>query len=70
MTFDPKLTKYIPSDPTQNRFIFPTSIMVKYITKDRVGISSMGWVKKIHITFLQVQIVGKAHVLWSTFILN
>ena len=25
MTFDPKLKKYIPSDPTQNRFIFPTS---------------------------------------------
>ena len=29
MTFDPKLKKYIPSDPTQNRFIFPTYIMVK-----------------------------------------
>ena len=30
----------------------------------------MGWVKKIHITFLQVQIIGIARVLWSTFILN
>ena len=29
MTFDPILTKYILTDPTKTRFIFPTSVMVK-----------------------------------------
>ena len=27
--FDPTLTKYILTDPTKTRFIFPTSVVVK-----------------------------------------
>ena len=29
MIFDPTLTKYLSTDPTKTRFIFPTSVMVK-----------------------------------------
>ena len=51
MTFDPTLTIYISTDPTQTRFIFPTSIMEKYSKKIIVGTII---VHKIHIAFLQV----------------
>ena len=29
MTFEPTLTKYILTDPTKPRFIFPTYVMLK-----------------------------------------